>query len=194
MKPVLIWLRCLTLGLMIAVCASCRAPEDSLPSTSGSGQGSGSTASADTSQPAQPQNPQGQPPAPVQGSLATEPGPESAKAQPLAIADPTAPRIVVAEKRIDFGDQPQKRELNKALNIRNDGKSELQITSVQPSCGCTAVDYPKSLAPGKSGKIKVKMDTGSAPGPHTKTVTIMSNDPAQPSVVVDLVVNVKENK
>jgi uncharacterized protein DUF1573 len=53
------------------------------------------------------------------------------------------------------------------------------------------VDFPKSLAPGKAGSVKVKVDTGASPGEHTKSVTIKSNDPNQPSVLVELVFNVK---
>jgi hypothetical protein len=53
------------------------------------------------------------------------------------------------------------------------------------------VDFPRVLPPGKAGKIKVKLNTGHSPGEHVKTVTIRSNDPEQPSVVVELVVNVK---
>jgi len=46
------------------------------------------------------------------------------------------------------------------------------------------VDFPKVLRPGQAGRIKVKVDTGSVPGPHTKSVTIKSNDPGQPTVMV----------
>jgi hypothetical protein len=53
------------------------------------------------------------------------------------------------------------------------------------------VDFPKVLPPGKAGSIKVKVQTGVAPGEHTKSVTIKSNDPANPSIVVDIVFNVK---
>ncbi|MEW6126933.1 MAG: hypothetical protein AB1757_07830 [Acidobacteriota bacterium] len=41
------------------------------------------------------------------------------------------------------------------------------------------MDFPKVLRPGQVGKIKIKVETGKAPGPHTKSVTIISDDPAQ---------------
>lgn len=56
------------------------------------------------------------------------------------------------------------------------------------------MDFPKVLSPGKAGTIKVEVKTGRAPGEHTKSVTIKSNDPNQPNVKVDLVFNVKEDK
>jgi hypothetical protein len=49
------------------------------------------------------------------------------------------------------------------------------------------VDFPKVLSPGKAGTIKVKVDTGKSPGEHVKSVTIKTNDPVTPNVVVELV-------
>ncbi len=53
------------------------------------------------------------------------------------------------------------------------------------------MDFPKVLPPGKAGNIKVKVETGKNLGEHTKMVTIKTNDPKQPSIVVNLVFNVK---
>ena len=53
------------------------------------------------------------------------------------------------------------------------------------------MDFPKVLPPGKAGTIKVNVETGKVEGPHTKSVTIKSNDPAKPSVKVDLTYIVK---
>jgi len=53
------------------------------------------------------------------------------------------------------------------------------------------VDFPKVLRPGQAGKIKVKIETGTAPGPHTKSVTIKSNDPDDPSHIVSFAFDVK---
>ena len=53
------------------------------------------------------------------------------------------------------------------------------------------MDFPKVLRPGQVGKIKVKVDTGKSPGPHTKSVTIKSNDPNDPSHLVQFAFDVK---
>jgi hypothetical protein len=53
------------------------------------------------------------------------------------------------------------------------------------------VDFPKVLRPGQVGKIKVKIETGKAAGPHTKSVTIKSNDPDNPSQIVSFGFDVK---
>jgi hypothetical protein len=112
-------------------------------------------------------------------------------ATPAAPADPKAPKILVASTKIDFGKQPQKITLNKAIVIRNAGKSDLNIQSVTPSCGCTTVDFPKVIRPGQSGKVRLKVDTGSSPGQHTKSVTIKSNDPEKQTLVVEFTLDVK---
>jgi hypothetical protein len=53
------------------------------------------------------------------------------------------------------------------------------------------VDYPKVLRPGQVGKIKVSVETGKSPGEHVKSVTIRSNDPTDPSRIVQFVFDVK---
>ncbi|HEY3139146.1 MAG TPA: hypothetical protein VGL29_24210 [Blastocatellia bacterium] len=53
------------------------------------------------------------------------------------------------------------------------------------------MDFPKVLRPGQAGTIKVKVETGKAPGEHVKSVTIKSNDPTDPSRIVQFVFDVK---
>lgn len=100
--------------------------------------------------------------------------------------------MVLPVQKIDFGKQPKSKSLTKSIVIKNTGKADLNIESVQPSCGCTTVDAPpKVVAPGKSAAIKLKIDTGQSPGSHTKSVTIKTNDPVQPVVQVELTFTVK---
>lgn len=176
----------LAIAVGVLLASSCRAPEDDTQASSAN-----SNTAATTAPPAASQDP-----APVVGQLATEPPPPPKQvAAPVSAPAPALngppPKLVVPTKRIDFGLQPQNRSVTKAFTIRNDGEGELQISAVQPSCGCTTVDFPKSVKARKTGKITLKVETGASPGEHTKTVTILSNDPAQPSVVVNLVLNVK---
>ena len=53
------------------------------------------------------------------------------------------------------------------------------------------MDFPKVLRPGKAGIIKVKVDTNNVPGEKTKSITIKSNDPEQPSYLVNIKLVVK---
>ncbi len=138
-------------------------------------------------QPQQPA-PQAQSPAPVTTTPAAVSSPPTAAAPP---ATGPQPKLFVPVTKLDFGTQRGGKKIERMLTIKNTGKAELKIESVVPSCGCTAVDFPKSLSPGKSGRIKVAIEIGNSPGSHTKSVTIKSNDPIQPSLQVDLVFNVK---
>lgn len=72
------------------------------------------------------------------------------------------------------------------LSIRfkttNIGGQNLELINVKPSCGCTVVDFPKSIAPGETVWIMVKI--ANPHPPFTKSVTVDSNDPERPSVVL----------
>ena len=53
-------------------------------------------------------------------------------AKPMARTD-KAPKLVAPEKRIDFGKQPQDKNLVRAITIKNGGTVDLKIESVVPS-------------------------------------------------------------
>ena len=53
------------------------------------------------------------------------------------------------------------------------------------------MDFPKVLRPGQVGKIKVKVETGNSAGPKSKSVTIKTNDPVDPSHIVQFSFEVK---
>jgi hypothetical protein len=101
------------------------------------------------------------------------------------------PKIVLASTKLDFGKQAQSKTINRSIVVRNGGNADLEIESVTPSCGCTTVDFPKVVKAGSSGRISIKVETGTSPGPHTKQVTIKSNDPEQPTVIVQFSLDVK---
>jgi hypothetical protein len=102
-----------------------------------------------------------------------------------------APKLVIDSTKINFGNQPSGKTIVRTITLKNGGKAPLKIDAVEPSCGCTTVDFPKLIAPGKAGGIKIKVDTGTAPGEHTKSLTIKSNDPAQPSAKVEFLFTTK---
>lgn len=59
----------------------------------------------------------------------------------------------------------------------NNGKAPLMITKVQPSCGCTAVDFSKNpINPGEKGFVKTTYNADSQ-GVFYKTMTVFSNTP-----------------
>lgn len=83
----------------------------------------------------------------------------------------------------DFGRVIQGEKVSFGFKFTNTGKSDLIISNVSTSCGCTVPDFPKTpVKPGESHKIDVKFDSEGRRGYQNKTVTINSN--TQPSTQV----------
>jgi len=80
----------------------------------------------------------------------------------------------------DFGRIIQGEKVAYGFRFTNTGKTDLIISGVSTSCGCTVPDFPKTpIKPGESHKIDVKFDSEGRRGFQNKTITISSN--AQPS-------------
>jgi hypothetical protein len=69
--------------------------------------------------------------------------------------------------------------------FKNIGKSDLTIRKVTPSCGCTVanLDY-QTVKPGESGKISANFNSAGKSGITSKTIQVISNDPANPRSVL----------
>lgn len=86
------------------------------------------------------------------------------------------PKMKFEETTLDFGKIIQGEKIAVDYNFVNNGKSELIITKVSTSCGCTVGNYPRhAIFPGKSGKIEVVFDSKGKKGFQNKTVTILAN-------------------
>ena len=72
------------------------------------------------------------------------------------------------------------------FELRNDGAAELVITDVHPTCGCTVASFDARIAPGAVGRIHAEIDTVDFAGPIAKTLTVLSNDPVQPRVMLTI--------
>lgn len=76
----------------------------------------------------------------------------------------------------DFGRIIQGEKVAFGFKFKNSGKSDLIISKVSTSCGCTVPDFPKTpIRPGEAGKIDVKFDSENRRGFQNKTITIISN-------------------
>jgi thiol-disulfide isomerase/thioredoxin len=104
-----------------------------------------------------------------------------------AVKPGEAPVITVDAVQHDFGTTWIGEKLSHTFTITNTGKSVLDITKVKPGCGCTvAGTYPKTLAPGDSGKFPFTLDSKKLRGKYTKQITISSTDPNKPNLQVSL--------
>jgi Protein of unknown function (DUF1573) len=97
-----------------------------------------------------------------------------------------SPKIFVEEPIFDFGTVKVGQAANHQFNFKNVGKTDLNIRQTKASCGCTASNPDKNtLHPDEEGNISVNF-TAYAAGPQEKTVTIFSNDPQKPSLILTI--------
>lgn len=104
------------------------------------------------------------------------------------------PKIQFAETSYDFGTAAQNTAVKHLFKFKNVGTDTLKITQVKTSCGCTAAESSKIIAPQKDGQIEVTYNTGSNVGKVSKTVYVFSNDVESPqrSVSIHGVVEAKK--
>lgn len=103
-----------------------------------------------------------------------------------ATNEESAPRVTVMEPVKDYGTIPKGDKLDWAFAIKNTGKSDLQIISATPGCGCTVADFDKVIKPGEIGKVTAHVDTTNFAGPIAKQVTVNTNDPSNPTTVLTI--------
>ncbi|HWN42242.1 MAG TPA: DUF1573 domain-containing protein [Thermoanaerobaculia bacterium] len=92
------------------------------------------------------------------------------------------PKAVAVEPIKDVGFVAKGEMAIHEFVIRNDGDAPLELREVRAACGCTVADFDKMIAPGKTGKVRVTLDTGTFNGPIAKGVTVYTNDPETPTI------------
>lgn len=81
-----------------------------------------------------------------------------------------------------------------AYQFTNTGQGDLLIESVKASCGCTAT-APKDdvVAAGQTSEIVATFDTRGRQGRQAKSITVRTNDPDQPVIVLRLTAEVERD-
>ncbi|MCL4468091.1 MAG: DUF1573 domain-containing protein [Deltaproteobacteria bacterium] len=106
---------------------------------------------------------------------------------PVKQTTTNAPSLHFDQVSYNFGRIPKGQKVSHNFTFTNTGNEKLVITKVQPTCGCTvAITSSKELLPGAKGIIKITFDSQGYLGPITKTITVMDNDPAKPSVLLSI--------
>ncbi len=106
-----------------------------------------------------------------------------------------APKIDFNSKVFNFGEINQGEKAEYTFKIMNKGKKDLIIRSAKASCGCTAANPGSNLIkPGESTDLKVSFNSQGYTGMQNKTVTVISNDPAQATVVLQVTGSVKKKE
>lgn len=98
-----------------------------------------------------------------------------------------APKIVCENPEFDYGSQDNSVTLEHDFLIRNDGNVTLEIHAARPSCGCTVANISsKTVEPGRTTSITAKLDLVGREGPQHKIISVESNDPETPRLVLTM--------
>ena len=98
-----------------------------------------------------------------------------------------APTIEFEKTAFDFGKLRESEKANVVFSFKNTGDAELEITKVEPSCGCTeAKATAAKISPGGSASIEAIFDSTDFRGKVSKTIEVATNDPAHPEVSLEI--------
>jgi len=98
-----------------------------------------------------------------------------------------APKIVFTSDTCDFGTAKEGDIVKFSFEFKNNGKDKLIIRKTKASCGCTVSTPEKTiLKKGESSKINVEFNTDGKKGTQRKTITVITNDPAKPIIVLNI--------
>ena len=107
------------------------------------------------------------------------------------VAARSGPKIVFATPVYDFGKVKSGEIVKYTYVFTNVGGAMLQVSNVQVSCGCTtAGEWSRQVEPGKIGSIPIQFNSTGFGGAVGKTITVISNDTNQPSVVLQIKGNI----
>jgi hypothetical protein len=104
------------------------------------------------------------------------------------------PKIKFEQTVYNFGTTSLVATVSGVFAFENAGDAELEVKNVVPGCGCTATSIrpaTRKLAPGEKGEISFKLDLGASRGRVKKPIAVTCNDPATPTVNLDIDVTVE---
>lgn len=89
--------------------------------------------------------------------------------------------ICEVEKNINLGTVAPGKKIAKNINIKNAGASTMAVRRAYTSATELTLAAPKSIKNGKTGSIKVTVNTqGLAVGAYEREMTVITNDPVNP--------------
>jgi hypothetical protein len=117
------------------------------------------------------------------------PAPTPAPAPATAPAEPASqgPKIQFAMPVYEFGKVQAGEMVKYSFVFTNTGDQLLEVTAVQPSCGCTAAgDWTRKVPPGQTGTVPIQFNSANFNGQVYKTISVTSNDRQRPTTVLQL--------
>ena len=109
---------------------------------------------------------------------------DSTKFQTQLIID-TVPRMIFNTYNFDFGHLVRGKKVYHTFYFTNMGSEDLFVEKVSSSSGCRVIAPPaKMIPPGGSGRLVVQVKTIGSIGVQHRTVSIRSNDPVNPLIIL----------
>lgn len=85
---------------------------------------------------------------------------------------------------LNFGRVREGEQVVREFKVRNAGERAFVITSLDLSCGCIQVDYPKQpMKPGEEGAMKLALDTRNLGGWIFKSVLVQTSLSGKPHLL-----------
>jgi hypothetical protein len=101
-----------------------------------------------------------------------------------------APKAVIAIEKLDFGTVKSGEIAEKIVPLRNDGDAPFTILRTNSSCPCVIFEKPSAelsvVKPGLTINLPIKYDPKDRVGPQGAVVAIMTDDPANPALTLDI--------
>ena len=103
------------------------------------------------------------------------------------------PVLDFSETQYDFGTIEEGKVVEHTFKFQNSGKATLNISDIKTSCGCTAALVSNDkIGPGEVGTLKVELDTKNRKGKMSRTITITSNDPKEPTKILTVLADIQQ--
>ena len=103
-----------------------------------------------------------------------------------------APIATIEKTTVNFGNIHKGEKTNCDFILKNTGKNPLIIRKTKTTCGCTAVSLKnKILQSGQSTIIRIIFDSTGKSGMQYKTVSVITNDPKNPEITLNIEGNIK---
>jgi hypothetical protein len=107
-----------------------------------------------------------------------------------------APVMAMETTRIDLGEMEQSAAKTAEFRIKNNGKRDLILRDVNPSCDCINLVHGAGLTvkQGETGTLRFRFNSGTLNGSITKPVYIYSNDPKNFQSILLIHAEIKQSR
>lgn len=96
-----------------------------------------------------------------------------------------APKMEMASTDYSFGQIEEGQLIEKEFTFKNVGKGDLIIRKIKASCGCTTVEpADRVIKAGQTSSFKASVRTTGFSGRIAKSITVITNDPITPNILV----------